>query len=89
MSTKVSLIKLGPPVVPFNPFFWEGSPTKIDYRKKDTLILNSLREDLLKFRPILRETERDNHIRDPLLDGLFKDRATDFQISGKCVCYWF
>ena len=28
--------KLGPPVVPFYPFFGEGSPTKIDYRKKGT-----------------------------------------------------
>ena len=27
--------ELGPPVVPFlNPFWGEGSPTKIDYRKK-------------------------------------------------------
>ena len=26
--------KLGPPVVPFCLFSWEGSPTKIDYRKK-------------------------------------------------------
>ena len=25
---------LGPPVVPFYPFLGEGSPTKIDYRKK-------------------------------------------------------
>ena len=24
---------LGPPVVPFYPFFGEGSPTKMDYRK--------------------------------------------------------
>ena len=31
---------LGPPVVPFlTPFLGEGSPTKIDYRKKGTLIL--------------------------------------------------
>ena len=30
-----------------NPFFGgEGSPTKIDYRKRDTLILTSLLEDL-------------------------------------------
>ena len=30
-------------------FFWgEGCPTKIDYRKKDTLILTSLLEDLVK-----------------------------------------
>ena len=39
---------LGPPVVPFTPFLGEGSPTKIDYRKKGTLILNSLLEDLVK-----------------------------------------
>ena len=30
-----------------HPFFgWEGSPTKIDYRKKGTLVLTSLLEDL-------------------------------------------
>ena len=28
------------------PFFGEGSPTKIEYRKKGTLILTSLLEDL-------------------------------------------
>ena len=39
---------LGPPVVPCYPFLGEGSPTKIDYRKKvGTLILTSLLEDLL------------------------------------------
>ena len=37
---------LGPPVVPFYPCLAEGSPTKIDYRKKGTLILSSLLEDL-------------------------------------------
>ena len=37
----------GPPVVPFlTPFLGEGSPTKIDYRKKGTVILISLLEDL-------------------------------------------
>ena len=41
-----ALLLLGPPVVPFYPFFGEGSPTKIDYRKKDILILTSLLEDL-------------------------------------------
>ena len=43
-------IQLDPPVVPFYPFFGrvgEGSPTKIDYRKKvGTRILTSLLEDL-------------------------------------------
>ena len=43
-SKKGSL--LGPPVVPFKPFLVEGSPTQIDYRKKGTLILTSLLEDL-------------------------------------------
>ena len=38
---------LGPPVVPFYPFLGEGSPAKIDYRKKGTLILTSLLEDLV------------------------------------------
>ena len=28
---------------------WEGSPTKIDYRKRGTLILTSLLEDLVEF----------------------------------------
>ena len=37
----------GPPVVPFYPFLAEGSPTKIDYRKKGTLIPTSLLEDLV------------------------------------------
>ena len=37
---------LGHPVVPFYPFVGEGSPTKIDYRKKvGTLILTSLLEE--------------------------------------------
>ena len=34
--------------MPFRPFLGEGSPTKIDYRKKGTLILTSLSEDLEK-----------------------------------------
>ena len=42
-------LNLGPPVVPFYPFWGEGSPTKIDYRKKGTLILSSLVEDLVSF----------------------------------------
>ena len=40
---------LGPPArCTFSPFFgWEGSPTKIDYKKKvGSLILTSLLEDL-------------------------------------------
>ena len=44
--------QLGPPVVPFLTLFMgEGSPTKIDYRKKGALILTSLLQDLanLKF----------------------------------------
>ena len=50
-SAKVSksLESLGPPVAPFYRFFFfgEGSPTKIDYRKRSgTLIPTSLREDL-------------------------------------------
>ena len=39
---------LGPPVVPFSPLFLrQGSPTKMDYRKKGTLILTSMLEDLV------------------------------------------
>ena len=40
---------VGPPVVPFSPFLGERSPTKIDYRKKGTLMLTSLLEDLAQF----------------------------------------
>ena len=34
--------------MPFYPFLGEGSPTKMDYRKKGTLILTSLQEDLAR-----------------------------------------
>ena len=34
--------------VDLHPFLGEGSPTKIDYRKKGTLILTSLLEDLVE-----------------------------------------
>ena len=48
-------LPLGPPVVPsFYPSLGEGSPTKIDYRKKGTLILTSLLEDLV---PVSVESE--------------------------------
>ena len=33
--------------MPFYPFFGEGSPTKIDYKKMGTLILASLLEELV------------------------------------------
>ena len=45
--------QLGPPVVPFHPFFGEGYPTKIDYRKKGTLILTSLLKDLDKVKLLI------------------------------------
>ena len=49
---------IGPPVVPFFPFWGEGSPTKIDYSKKKTgtLFLSSLLEDPDKSlaRPLFR-----------------------------------
>ena len=35
--------------MPFYPLLGEGSPTKIDYSKKGTLILASLLEDLAEF----------------------------------------
>ena len=35
--------------MPFTPFFWEGSPAKIDYRNKGTLVQTSLLEDLEVF----------------------------------------
>ena len=51
LGEKYALLNyIGPPVVPFYRFFfgWEGSPTKVDYRKKGTLIKTSLLEDLVK-----------------------------------------
>ena len=33
--------------MPFYTFLRKGSPTKIDYRKKGTLVLTSLLEDLV------------------------------------------
>ena len=44
-----SLLELGAPVAPFHPVFGGGSPTKIDYTKKGTLILSSLLELFLDF----------------------------------------
>ena len=40
-------VHLDPPVVLFYPFLGVGSPTKTDHRKKGTLILTSLLEDLV------------------------------------------
>ena len=56
--------KLGPSVVPFCPLLGEGTPTKIDYRKKGILVLASLLEDLAKDNtvflgsPMLKQTYR-------------------------------
>ena len=48
VSLACGLISGLDPVVPFYPILGEGSPTKIDYRKKSgTLILTSLLEDLV------------------------------------------
>ena len=45
--THIYIYILGPPVVPFYIFLWgKVSPTKIDYRKKGTVIVSSLLEDL-------------------------------------------
>ena len=62
-STKVNLTLLvlqflfvcylGFAVVPFYPFWGKGSRTKLDNRKKGTLILTSLLEDLAILGPIL------------------------------------
>ena len=44
------LLKLGPPArCPVTVSLGEDSPTKIDYRKKGTLIRTSLLENLVKF----------------------------------------
>ena len=43
---KARLKLLSPPVVPLYPFFGGGFPVKVDYRKKGSLILTSLLEDL-------------------------------------------
>ena len=45
--------RLAPPVVPFCRFLGEGSPTKIDYRKKGALILTSLLEDLVEISRVI------------------------------------
>ena len=48
-SARTPTILLGPPAIGAlsHPTFWgEGSPTKIDYRKRGTLLLTSLLEDL-------------------------------------------
>ena len=52
---------LGPPVVPFYPFWGEGSPIKVDYRQKGTLILTSLLEDLISATPAIPEQLRWKH----------------------------
>ena len=44
---KASSPILGPPVVSFYPFLGEGSPAKIDYRKKGTRLLTSLLQNLV------------------------------------------
>ena len=41
MDSKRGGLQLCPAVVPFYPFLGEGSPTKIDYRKKGALILTT------------------------------------------------
>ena len=41
VSANKAILFLGPPVVPLYPFLGEGSPTKIDYRKRGTQILTS------------------------------------------------
>ena len=41
--------------MPFYPLLGKGSPTKIDYRKKGTLILSSLLEDLVSLAFVKQE----------------------------------
>ena len=47
-SRRWALVELGPPARGTVSFLGAGSPTKIDYRKKGTLILTSPLEDLGK-----------------------------------------
>ena len=59
LASDVGMGQLGPPVVPFYPILGEGPPTAIDCRKKGTLILTSLLEDLGKidYRPVGKWTQ--------------------------------
>ena len=52
---------------PSSPFLGEGSPTKIDYRKKGTLILTSLLEDLVLEGPSRRFYVREREALSPTL----------------------
>ena len=52
--------------MPFYPFLGEGSPTKIDYRKRGTLILTSLLEDLVVvFCPLKMFEHRHKYVKMP------------------------
>ena len=64
--------KLGPPVVPFLTLFGLGgqAPTKINYRKKGTLILTSLLEDLGKGFAQLTTLKLDLRQPSPLLPSI-------------------
>ena len=73
--------QLGPPVVPFYPFLGEGSPTKIDYRRKGTLILTSLLEDLGKAPPKKKHTNTQ-----PAQE---QQRLTGFITFQTCGLPWF
>ena len=47
LTPRSMVVSSRPPSSALLPFVGEGSPTKIDYRKKGTLILTSLLEDLV------------------------------------------
>ena len=57
--------------MPFYPSLGEGSPTKIDYRKKGTLILTSLLEDLVNH----TTKDQDFVLRRPAWDKMNKSNS--------------
>ena len=61
----------------FTPFLGEGFPTKIDYRKKDTLTLTSLLEDLARI-----------YVHQPFLRGFQPLNFWPFERVSNCDHVW-
>ena len=68
-------------------FLGEGSPTKIDYRKKGTLILTSLLEDLVKRQPSssARVARRFSSFGGSDLELRWEDRAWNLFLHGEIL----